>query len=341
MSEEKQPKTTWQAEIEKFQKESMVKLKGLSEYGLGQTLGTCLEDLSKKLSTLEAENSSFSTNEDAAPNKEERKKALVRGAILEANKIFFQKLNQAAEMPVNTDEAKWAKREAVLDASTEYQKNLDECGRLSDPNWYTVQMALACGFMTTMSIVWSAAFTLFVAAIAPNYVIGVAVELAVFVLIVLAMEIHALHYEKTRLDAKMKGALNASEPTPRDLLLQDAKSNSAWDLSMPFSPDPANRIAYMEPCREMIFESRSKIGERSTTVFGDNAPSRLAGDKIATQMQCAAAFTPLEQATAVFNNAYQYAKSFWSSEEPVNASTQEEQLQSLQSNHGKSGGLAS
>lgn len=298
---------TWKTAIEKFQSESISKL---DRYYGGAELDESVKILSDKLTKLGAQGS---TSTDDTITEEDQKKAIVRNAILEANKIFFQTLNQVAEMPSATPKEKWVKLKAVLDACNEYQEKLDESGFLSDVDRYIEQMAITCGcnFVLHMIVLSIAAILLSIAITSifslPSQFVPALVGACIASLLISVMEIRAVLYEKARLETKMQSALNSSH-TPESHHFGLAIMNpSRW----------VNDVEFM---RKFIFQKfTDEEGTRKTyrTLFGAHAPARLAGEAVITDLIRANAPTLPEYATAKANEVRQYASSFWTTQKPT------------------------
>lgn len=305
MSKQKQAETT--AEIEKFQKTSINNLK---DYGLPNNFEKSVTELSKSLTALTKGTSTLDSSEDTSTTKEEEeKKVIARDTILEANRKFFHALNQAAELPIKTDEQKWQKMEAVFDACAEYQKDLNESAKLSAPNDYMIQMAIACSTKTAMGILWAALLTYILtqsfspsSLLMPLLPIAAGIFFIVSISLSLSADISALRYEQQRLEAKLKG--------------------KAFDMpeDIGYGIDPSDVIAHLDAFRNHL----TKRDIITDTIFdnwtwGKHAEERQAGADIADELTNAFTPTLFERGLHMAKATYQHmpSLSFWSKETPT------------------------
>lgn len=305
MSEQKQAETNWEAEIKRFQESSIGKLK---EYGLPRDFEKSVTDLSKSLTALTKGTSTLDSSENIPMTaEEEQKRALVRNMILEANETFFHALNQAADLPTETDEQKWQKMEAVFDACAQYQKDLNESGKLSHPNQYMLLMALTSGFKTLVSIAWAALLMYILtqsfspsSLLMPLLPIAAGIFFIVSISLSLSADISALRCEQQRLEAKLNGKTF------------DMPENIGYGI------DPSDVVAHLESIRELMCSNSNYMTPEDYT-FGEHVEERLAGTDIASELRNAYAPTLFEHVQHMAKATYQHMPSFsfWSTETPT------------------------
>lgn len=310
MSEENQTTITWKAEIQEFRTNA---IKKLTEFNFSDDFKTSLTDLSQKLTALEEEGNKQENASATATADDERKKAVVRHAILEANRIFFHTLNDVANTPSGADEQKWQKMEKVFEAYGAYQAALAESGRLSNVDDYITQLAITCSCKTGLHIACLTGITLLVAMsnTSPIPLIGI---FSAWILLALIVDIFAILYEKERLETKMNSA---------NLPNSDAENNDCGSLtSILKSMISMMPQGLLETSAAGLDNFRENIFETPTSVFGEHASERQAGTIVANKLRNTFRPTLGEAITHLTNGS-----GFWSlPKQPVHESEAQKSL---------------